>query len=44
MFVAHLIPAEERDTLRHDLLEYCKRDTWATVKVLERLRELAAAV
>jgi len=44
MFVAHLIPAGERDTLRHDLLEYCKRDTWATVKLLERLRELAAAV
>lgn len=42
MFVAHLIPAEERDKLWRDLLEYCKRDTWATVKLLERLRELAA--
>jgi len=27
---------------RPDLLNYCERDTWAMVKVLERLRELAA--
>jgi hypothetical protein len=26
---------------RQDLLNYCERDTWAMVKVLERLRELA---
>jgi hypothetical protein len=26
--------------LRADLLAYCKRDTWAMVKLLERLREL----
>ncbi len=32
---------EERDRLRQNLLEYCERDTWATVKLLERLRELA---
>ena len=32
---------EERATLRADLLEYCKMDTWAMVKLLERLRELA---
>jgi predicted RecB family nuclease len=43
LFVAHKIPEEERDRLRKDLLEYCERDTWATVKLLERLRELAAA-
>jgi hypothetical protein len=41
LFVAHLIPPDKRDALRHDLLEYCKRDTLATVKLLERLRELA---
>ncbi len=29
--------------LRADLLAYCKRDTWAMVKLLERLRQLAAA-
>jgi len=28
--------------VRHDLLNYCERDTWAMVKVLEKLRELAA--
>ena len=42
LFVAHKIPEEERDRLRKDLLEYCERDTWSTVKLLERLRELAA--
>ena len=39
LFVAHLV--KDRDQLRHDLLEYCKRDTWAMVKLLERLREMA---
>jgi len=28
--------------VRQDLLNYCERDTWAMVKVLEKLRELAA--
>ena len=41
LFVAHKIPEDERDRMR-DLLEYCKQDTWATVKLVERLRELAA--
>ena len=41
LFVAHKIPEDERDRVRRDLLEYCKRDTWATVKLVERLRELA---
>ena len=40
LFVAHKIPEAERDRVRRDLLEYCKRDTWATVKLVERLREL----
>jgi len=32
----------ERGALRGELLEYCKLDTWAMVKLLERLWELAA--
>ena len=39
-FVAHKIPPAERDQLRTDLLAYCERDTWAVVKLLERLREI----
>jgi len=27
--------------VRRDLLNYCERDTWAMVKLVERLRELA---
>jgi len=42
LFVAHKIPVAERDKLRQDLLDYCERDTWATVKLMERLRELAS--
>jgi len=42
LFVAHKIPEEERDRLRRDLLAYCERDTWATVRLMARLRELAA--
>jgi len=30
----------ERARLRTDLLAYCERDTWAMVKLLERLREI----
>ena len=41
LFVAGKIPREEHDRVRQDLLNYCERDTWAMVKVLERLRELA---
>ncbi len=41
LFVAHKIPVQERDKLRQDLLDYCERDTWATVKLMERLRELS---
>lgn len=43
LFVAQKIPPEERDRVRKDLLDYCERDTWAMVKLLERLRELARA-
>ena len=41
LFVAGKIPQEEHDRVRQDLLNYCERDTWAMVKVLEKLRELA---
>jgi hypothetical protein len=34
---------EERARLRRDLLAYCERDTWAMVRLLARLRELARA-
>lgn len=40
LFVAHLV--EERDQLRRDLLAYCERDTWAMVRLVQRLREIAA--
>jgi hypothetical protein len=42
LFVAQKISPEERDRVRQDLLNYCERDTWAMVKLLERLRELAS--
>jgi predicted RecB family nuclease len=38
LFVADRIPVEERDRVRKDLLDYCERDTWATVRLVERLR------
>ncbi|MFN2570080.1 MAG: DUF2779 domain-containing protein [Gemmatimonadales bacterium] len=41
LFVAGKIPKEEHARVRQDLLNYCERDTWAMVKVLEKLRELA---
>jgi len=41
LLVPHRIPAAERDQLRRDLLAYCERNTWATVRLMERLRELA---
>ena len=36
------MPAEERAALREALLRYCERDTWAMVKLLEKLRSLVA--
>ncbi len=41
LFVADKIPQHERDRVRRDLLNYCERDTWAMVKLVERLRELS---
>jgi hypothetical protein len=35
------LEAAERTRLREALLRYCELDTWATVRLLERLRELA---
>src|SRR6266571_3451062 len=43
LFVADKIPKHERDRVRRELLEYCERDTWAMVKLVERLRELSRA-
>jgi hypothetical protein len=40
LFVAHKV--RDRDQLRRDLLAYCERDTWAMVRLLDRLRDLAA--
>ena len=40
LFVSGRIPPEERDRVRGDLLEYCKRDTFATVRLVERLGQL----
>ena len=40
LFVAGKIPPQEVPRVRTDLLEYCKRDTWAMVKLLEKLRAL----
>jgi hypothetical protein len=42
LFVAHKV--RDRDQLRRDLLAYCERDTWAMVRLLDRLRELAGGV
>jgi hypothetical protein len=44
LFVSGRIPPGERDKTRHDLLEYCKRDTFATVRLVDRLVELASGV
>jgi predicted RecB family nuclease len=43
LFVADKIPPHERDRVRQDLLDYCRRDTWATVRLLEELHKLAAS-
>jgi hypothetical protein len=41
LFRPEAVPEEERPQLRNDLLEYCKRDTMATVVLVRRLKELA---
>ena len=40
LFVADKIPKHERDRVRQELLDYCQRDTWAMVKLVEKLRSL----
>jgi len=40
MFQGAEMPAGERAALREALLRYCERDTWAMVKLLEKLRSL----
>jgi hypothetical protein len=42
LFVADRIPGHERDRVRHDLLSYCKQDTWAMVRLLEEMRRLVS--
>lgn len=41
LFVAGRVASEEQHRVRKDLLAYCERDTWATVKLVERLHELS---
>ena len=41
LFVAQKIPLHERERVRADLLAYCKQDTWAMVRLLDRMRRLA---
>ncbi|MBV6521884.1 MAG: hypothetical protein MNPFHGCM_02028 [Gemmatimonadaceae bacterium] len=41
LFVADRIPRDERQRVRKDLLDYCERDTWGTVRLLEVLRAMA---
>ncbi|HEY2857935.1 MAG TPA: DUF2779 domain-containing protein [Terracidiphilus sp.] len=43
LFVSGRIPKEERAKTRQDLLAYCERDTLATLRLVERLKELAQA-
>ena len=43
LFVAGKIPRHEHDRVRKDLLNYCERDTWAMVKLLEKLVTLSGA-
>jgi uncharacterized protein DUF2779 len=43
LFVAGKIPRHEHDRVRKDLLNYCERDTWAMVKLLEKLETLCRA-
>ena len=39
LFVAQKV--DDRARVRRDLLAYCERDTWALVRLVERLREIA---
>jgi predicted RecB family nuclease len=35
--------SQERSMIRESLLTYCEQDTWAMVRLLQRLRELAVS-
>ena len=41
VFEAERLGRQERERMRRALLAYCERDSWATVKLLDRLRALA---
>lgn len=43
LFVSGRIPRHERDKTRRDLLDYCERDTFATVRLVDVLMKLAGA-
>jgi hypothetical protein len=42
MLAGSELSASDRAELREALLRYCERDTWAMVKMLEKLRGLVA--
>jgi hypothetical protein len=44
MFERDQMSARHRERLRRALLRYCERDTWAMVRLLERLRGIAETV
>jgi hypothetical protein len=44
LFVSGRIVPAERDRVRQELKDYCERDTFATVRLVERLGELAQGV
>ncbi|HXF95692.1 MAG TPA: DUF2779 domain-containing protein [Gemmatimonadales bacterium] len=41
LFKGSELPPADRLILRNDLLRYCERDSWAMVRLLDRLRRLA---
>jgi hypothetical protein len=44
VFERDTLPARHAARLREALLRYCERDTWAMVRLLDRLRELATTL
>jgi predicted RecB family nuclease len=44
VFERRSLPPREATHLRRALLRYCERDTWAMVRLLDRLRELATTL
>ena len=40
LFVAQKIAPHERDRVRKELLDYCERDTWAMLRLLEQVGSL----